>query len=199
MMKNFVTTSLCLGATLLLVGCGSQYPHLEPNTPSSEFTSESRKTLIPETCQSFFDGCNNCTRMADWEAACTRMACEQYEAPRCTDDEALEELVGIANPASEYCLTQGGESQIKKNADGSEYGVCVIDGEEIDEWEYFRQSTSQFVGRPFAEVQKEFEDSGASVRIAVEDWEPKALTADYRPDRLNVEVMSGVIVNAYFG
>lgn len=137
--------------------------------------------------------------MANGEAACTRMLCEKYEMPKCTDEELSEEPLELANPASEYCLTQGGASKIKKNADGSEYGVCVIDGEEIDEWEYFRQATSQFIGRPFAEVQEEFEAAWASVRIAVEDWEAKALTTDYRPSRLNVEVMNGMIVNAYFG
>lgn len=97
------------------------------------------------------------------------MYCETYQVPRCLDSEVSKEPDRVANPASEYCLTQGGEPKIKKNADGGEHGVCVIDGEEIDEWEYFRQSTSQFVGRPFAEVQKEFEESGANIRIAVED------------------------------
>lgn len=121
------------------------------------FTPESRKTLIPETCHTFFDGCNNCMKMDNGEAACTRMFCEKYDMPKCTDKEQSEEPIEVANPASKYCITQGGISQIKKNADGSEYGVCVVDGEEIDEWEYFQLSTKQFIGRPLTEVQKEIE------------------------------------------
>ncbi len=158
-MKKLLITTLNLGAILLFAGCGMQNPaSTENQAPTGKLiNSESRKTLIPETCQSFFDGCNHCTRMANGEAACTRMLCEKYEMPKCTDEELSEEPLELANPASEYCITQGGESQIKKNADGSEYGVCVIDGKEIDEWEYFKQATSQFIGRPFTEVQEEFE------------------------------------------
>lgn len=48
--------------------------------------------------------------------------------------------VGMANPASEFCVKQGGKSEIHKNADGSEYGVCILpNGQEVEEWEYFRQ------------------------------------------------------------
>ena len=32
--------------------------------------------------------------------------------------------VGMANPASVFFEKQGGKSEIRKNADGSEYGVC---------------------------------------------------------------------------
>ncbi|XXQ67482.1 DUF333 domain-containing protein [Neisseriaceae bacterium B1] len=46
----------------------------------------------------------------------------------------------MVNAASVFCEQQGGKSQIRKNQDGSEYGVCVFaDGKEMDEWDYFRQ------------------------------------------------------------
>lgn len=52
---------------------------------------------------------------------------------------ATEPLVGMANPASVFCEQQGGKSVIRKNQDGSEYGVCVFpNGKEVEEWEYFR-------------------------------------------------------------
>ena len=45
----------------------------------------------------------------------------------------------MANPASAYCVQQGGKSEIRKNQDGSEYGVCILsDGKEVEEWAYFR-------------------------------------------------------------
>jgi len=82
-MNKLLTTTLSLGAVLLLAGCGTQNsgPTIQLVNP------DSWKTMIPETCQSFFDGCNNCTRTADGEAACTEMFCERYEMPKCLDDE----------------------------------------------------------------------------------------------------------------
>ena len=60
-------------------------------------------------------------------AACS--ASEKQESPK----------VGVANPASEFCVKQGGKSEIRKNEDGSEYGVCHLpDGSVVEEWEYFR-------------------------------------------------------------
>ena len=48
--------------------------------------------------------------------------------------------IGMANPASEYCVKQGGKSEIKRNADGSEYGVCHLpNGKTIEEWALFRR------------------------------------------------------------
>ncbi|UXZ05380.1 putative hemolysin [Moraxella nasicaprae] len=49
------------------------------------------------------------------------------------------QITDALNPASEFCVKQGGQSQIRKNADGSEYGVCVLpNGQVVEEWEYFR-------------------------------------------------------------
>lgn len=47
--------------------------------------------------------------------------------------------VDMANPASVFCEQKGGKSEIRKNEDGSEYGVCHLpDGSVVEEWEYFR-------------------------------------------------------------
>lgn len=49
--------------------------------------------------------------------------------------------IGMANPASEYCVKQGGTSEIKKDAEGNEYGVCHLpDGTVVNEWDYYRQN-----------------------------------------------------------
>jgi putative hemolysin len=46
--------------------------------------------------------------------------------------------VGLANPASVYCVEQGGTVEIVSEADG-EVGYCNLpDGTRIEEWEYFR-------------------------------------------------------------
>jgi len=51
-----------------------------------QYDQDSWKTMIPDSCESFFDGCNNCQRSPGSEvAACTRMACEIYTKPFCRD------------------------------------------------------------------------------------------------------------------
>ena len=48
---------------------------------------------------------------------------------------------GIANPAAVWCIEQGHTYEIRKNPDGSEYGVCIFaNGTEVDAWDYFRQT-----------------------------------------------------------
>lgn len=53
-----------------------------------------------------------------------------------------EPRVSIANPASEFCVKSGGKSEIRKNQDGSEYGVCILpNGQIVEEWDYFRKNS----------------------------------------------------------
>lgn len=80
-------------------------------------------------------------RTQSWRAAsvgivlgATLIACgsDDAEEPSTTEE--------LANPASEYCVEQGGEVDIVDGPDG-EAGVCVLpDGSRIDEWEYYRES-----------------------------------------------------------
>lgn len=67
----------------------------------------------------------------------TLSACSANQAPE-------QKPIGMANPASVFCEQQGGKSVLRKNADGSEYGVCVFkDGKEVDEWDYFRANNAK--------------------------------------------------------
>ena len=46
---------------------------------------------------------------------------------------------GLANPSAVYCEEQGLKYETRKNADGSEYGVCIMaDGTVCDGWAYYR-------------------------------------------------------------
>ena len=48
-------------------------------------------------------------------------------------------VVGIANPASVFCIQQGGKLRMVKTPQG-EHAMCVLaDGREVEEWAYFRQ------------------------------------------------------------
>lgn len=44
-------------------------------------------------------------------------------------------MVGIANPASEYCISQGGKLKIVEG-DG-QLGICSINGKECEEWAFY--------------------------------------------------------------
>ncbi len=49
------------------------------------------------------------------------------------------DAAAIANPASVFCNENGGTSEIRTAADGSQTGICVFDdGTECDEWAFYR-------------------------------------------------------------
>ncbi|WP_199554935.1 putative hemolysin [Sandaracinobacteroides hominis] len=50
--------------------------------------------------------------------------------------------VGLANPASVYCVEKGGKSEIRTEANGQR-GYCHLpDGRVVDEWDLFRAEKS---------------------------------------------------------
>jgi putative hemolysin len=62
----------------------------------------------------------------------------------CGDDDEPSDTTtaGLANPASEFCVAQGGEVEIVSEAAG-EVGYCNLpDGSRVEEWEYFRSHTT---------------------------------------------------------
>lgn len=51
--------------------------------------------------------------------------------------------VGMANPASEYCVSIGGETEMQQS-DSGVTGYCRLpDGRMIEEWELFRSAQSE--------------------------------------------------------
>ncbi|MPW44677.1 DUF333 domain-containing protein [Acinetobacter guerrae] len=61
--------------------------------------------------------------------------------PACTTSQPhTSQKIGMANPASQYCIEQGGKLEMKKNANGDEYANCILpDGRVVEEWQLFRQ------------------------------------------------------------
>jgi len=50
------------------------------------YDENSWKTMIPETCISYFDGCNDCRREpSSHTGACTKKLCFNYQMPTCLD------------------------------------------------------------------------------------------------------------------
>lgn len=59
-------------------------------------------------------------------------------AVACTD-ASVEDEPEIANPASEYCIEQGGRLELRDDVEGNQLGTCVFpDGSECEEWAFFR-------------------------------------------------------------
>ena len=111
-----------------------------------------------------------------------------------TDEGSEMNTTGMANPASEYCVSQGGTSEIRKDKDGAEFGVCKLaNGEEREEWSFYRES--EYVGLSLADAEAKAKESGVEFRIAEQDGEAKALTMDLRPGRVNAVVNSGVVTS----
>jgi len=53
------------------------------------------------------------------------------------------QFVRAANPASVYCIQQGGELEIREDLEGNQIGYCLFPGgKECEEWAYFRSSCS---------------------------------------------------------
>jgi len=47
--------------------------------------------------------------------------------------------VGMANPASAYCVAQGGEVLLRDTAAGGDATCKLPDGRKVGEWEYFNE------------------------------------------------------------
>jgi putative hemolysin len=51
---------------------------------------------------------------------------------------------GMTNPASSFCVANGGNSIIVKDNDGNEYGLCHLpDNKTYEEWSYFNTCSPQ--------------------------------------------------------
>ena len=51
----------------------------------------------------------------------------------------LAQWIALANPASVYCVEQGGRSVIVRDDKGNEHGLSQWpDGRSIEEWAFFR-------------------------------------------------------------
>ncbi len=56
----------------------------------------------------------------------------------CTSVPAKNDKAGLANPASAYCVEQGGNVEIRKESSG-EVGYCHLpEGRVVEEWAFFR-------------------------------------------------------------
>jgi putative hemolysin len=48
----------------------------------------------------------------------------------------MGQTANVPNPASKFCLDNGGTLNITTNEDGSQTGYCTVDGKTCEEWSY---------------------------------------------------------------
>ncbi|TCB50721.1 DUF333 domain-containing protein [Acinetobacter sp. ANC 4779] len=56
---------------------------------------------------------------------------------------ALAPKLALANPASEYCINQGGKLEIKNEMSGQVAYCHLPNNQVIEEWKYFRDSSKE--------------------------------------------------------
>jgi hypothetical protein len=101
--------------------------------PSAVYDQNSWKTMIPDSCMSFFDGCNNCQRIeGEAEAACTRMYCETYGKPECRDEKEADENAAVPKAEELPIGNVLTEAQARTIAEAS----CVKGGEALSDGSY---------------------------------------------------------------
>lgn len=54
------------------------------------------------------------------------------------DLKAKEQQTSISNPASDYCINNGGKLEIITKSNGSQFGLCNLKDYSCEEWTYFR-------------------------------------------------------------
>ena len=145
-----VGIAIALGL-LVLSACSTRTP--KPPTPTATATQDSTNMANPASAyckeQGFkleirtaqdnnqygvcmFKDDSECEEWAYYRGECKPGDMDVAPAPTATP-------AGIANPASTYCVEQGGTSEIRTAQDGNQYGVCRFsNGSECEEWAFFR-------------------------------------------------------------
>lgn len=170
-MKKMMSVATLATVTLLLAGCtstpSSPTPDMADTITSSGYNAESWKTIIPESCQTFNDGCNQCSRIPGTdEVACTLMYCEEYAEPKCTDDMVQE-------MPSEEVLDEMSTDEVAMDKIASEY-----------------------MGISLEDAQKKAEEAGVVLRVVELDGQAQPVTADLMPGRINAIVENNLVMMA---
>ena len=117
-------------------------------------------------------------------SACSTIQNQQEAAP----------LIGMPNPASQYCIEQGGKLETVKDAQGESAYCHLQNGEKIEEWALFRQNQAQCVADEAKKLLGQVATDDAQLkqqtkaqsirRIAPQ----QPMTMDFRSERLTLVI-----------
>ena len=151
-----IILGLCIAAGIFIAGCTQQAPPVQTptTTPTIKITASPTSAsmanpasvncgTIGGTLEIRKDATGNEYGMCNFSngTSCEEWALFRNEGCKAgvTVISTTAVPVGMANPASVNCGKIGGTTEIKKNADGSEYGMCTfLNGTSCEEWALFR-------------------------------------------------------------
>jgi putative hemolysin len=162
----FIILGLCIVAGIFIAGCTQQVPIVQ--TPTA--TPTSKITASPTSAGMANPASVNCGKIGGTTEIKKNADGSEYGMCKFSNGTSCEEWalfrnegckagvavtsttavpVGMANPASVNCGKIGGTTEIKKNADGSEYGMCKFsNGTSCEEWALFRNEGCKANGTP---------------------------------------------------
>lgn len=117
-------------------------------------------------------------------AACSTVHNKDTHAPK----------LSAANPASEYCINQGGKLEIRNEVNG-QVGYCHFpNGQIIEEWKFFRDSSKEclaeeakvLVGKTDLTDNEIKQKTQSEIIRRIAPGQP--VTMDYRSNRITVTI-----------
>ena len=125
------------------------------------------------------------------------MAMATLSISACSSIETNKDLtpkIGMANPASTYCVEQGGKLSIEKESNG-EVGYChLANGQKVEEWAYFRQSQAQCLPEEASKLVGKSELTDEQIKQMTHSEKIRrigpnqAVTMDYRVERITLTI-----------
>jgi hypothetical protein len=144
----FAGLILCISIFLLVAGCTqqSESPEQVPVTTAGEIRTPSITPGLPNPATDFCVQAGGMPEIIENPDGSEYGMCTFQNGTSCEEWSLFRgegckpgNVTGLANPASVYCGHQGGRTEIKKNPDGSEYGMCTFpNGTSCEEWALFQ-------------------------------------------------------------
>ena len=102
----------------------------------------------------------------------------------------------LTNPASEYCIQQGGQLIQTTLPEGEEYQNCKLpNGEEIEERKLYR--AAPYLGKTLEEAQNLAKENKVIFRLLEQEGPILETTAEYTPGRINAIIQNGKVISAF--
>ncbi|MDD1671013.1 MAG: DUF333 domain-containing protein [Methanomicrobiales archaeon] len=81
-------------------------------------------------------------------AGCTQSTNGSEQPISGTTPSVTTPASALANPAAVFCEEKNYRYEIRRNPDGSEYGVCIFpNGNECEEWAFYRGMCNESTGK----------------------------------------------------